>query len=556
MTSRNAIVLLIVAAGVAAGVVASARAAASPPSVEDAVRGLVESRRDPAMRWPNLADVGATLENFYSARGWAPAWLEAGRPTTPAQVTIRQLLAASDRGIAPDDLDAPRLSNVAHEMLDADRVPEIREQAEFEVALSADALRYYAALDRGRVTPERAHVDLLIPRPPLDGVGALEQLHSTTRPDTVYSRAEPQFIHYQMLLYALARFRTIGRDSGLVPLPALPKNLEAGDTYRGAPQLARLLTALGDLSDSLRVAWRGDSTYDEALAEGVRVFQSRNGQRADGVLGRSTFERLNRPFGQRLRNIELGLERWRWLPREYDAPPIFVNVPAFRLYALKGYDDRESEMLRMNVVVGKAYGHKTPLFAETMKYLVFSPYWDVPPSIAGKEIRPKAMRDASYLARNNYELVSGSNVVGSSQGNIAAIGRSVRVRQKPGPKNALGTVKFIFPNHHNVYLHDTPSSGFDEPRRDFSHGCIRVSQPQALAEWVLAGQPEWTPEKIAAARNGDRPVQVNLSEPRPVYILYSTALADEQGHAMFFPDIYDLDEPLEQLLRRGFPYPQ
>jgi murein L,D-transpeptidase YcbB/YkuD len=557
MTSRNAIVLVLIAAGVVASG-GSARAAAGlpAPSVEDAVRGLVESGRDHAMRWPDLADVQATLENFYIARSWAPAWLEGARPTVSAQVTIRQLLAASDRGIAPDDLDAAHLANVASEMLHAERTPETRELAEFEVALSADALRYFSALDRGRVSPQRAHADLLIPRPSLDGVGALERLHATNRPDTVYASAEPQFVHYQMLLYALARYRAIARDSGLVPLPRLPKNLEAGDTYRGAPQLARLLTALGDLSDSLRVAWSGDSAYDAALAEGVRAFQRRHGQRPDGVLGRSTFDRLNRPFEQRLRTIELGLERWRWLPRAYDAPPIFVNVPAFRLYALKGHDDLESEMLRMNVAVGKAYGHKTPLFAESMRYLVFSPYWDVPPSIATKEIRPKALRDASYLGRQNYELVSGSSVVASSHDNIAAIGRSVRVRQRPGPKNALGTVKFIFPNHHNVYLHDTPSGGFDEPRRDFSHGCIRVSKPRALAEWVLAGQPEWTPDKIAAAMSGDRPVQVNLAEPRPVYILYSTALADEEGHALFFPDIYDLDPPLDQMLQRGFPYPQ
>jgi murein L,D-transpeptidase YcbB/YkuD len=555
MTSRNAIVLLLIAAAVAASAgPAGAATGVAAPSVEDAVRGLVESGRHPAMQWPDLADVEATLANFYTARSWAPAWLRGGRPTTSAQATIRQLLAASDDGIEPEDLDAARLSNESREMLHAEGTPETRELAEFDVALSADALRYYSALDRGRVSPQRAHADLLIPRPSLDGVGALERC-ATSRPDTVYATAEPQFVHYQMLLYALARYRAIARGSGLVPLPSCRR------TSRPATPIAA------------RRSWRGCSPPRRPERLATHGVGRRLGVRRRARRGRASVPAPHRaarrrrpgardlrpaqpPVRGRLRAIELGLERWRWLPREYDAPPIFVNVPAFRLYALKSYDDHESEMLPMNVAVGKAYGHRTPLFAESMKYLVFSPYWDVPPSIATKEIRPKALRDASYLAGQNYELVSSTSVVESSHDNIAAIGHSVRVRQRPGPKNALGSVKFIFPNHHNVYLHDTPSGGFDETRRDFSHGCIRVSQPRALAEWVLAGQPEWTPDKITAAMNASRPVQVNLAEPRPVYILYTTAVADEAGRAMFYPDIYELDPPLDQMLRCGFPYPQ
>ena len=492
MTSRNAIVLALIAAGVvASGGSAHAAAGVPAPSLEGAVRGLVESGRDHSMRWPDLADVRATLENFYTARSWAPAWLEGGRPTTSAQVTIRQLLAASDRGIPPDDLDAAHLANVAREMLHAERAPETRELAEFEVALSADALRYFSALDRGRVSPQRAHADLLIPRPSLDGVGALERLHATDRPDTVFARAEPQFVHYQMLLYALARYRAIARDSGLVPLPKLPKNLEAGDTYRGAPQLARLLTAIGDLSDSLRVAWSGDSAYDAALAEGVRAFQRRHGQRPDGVLGRATFDRLNRPFEQRLRTIELGLERWRWLPREYDAPPIFVNVPAFRLYALKGHDDLESEMLRMNVAVGKAYRTQDAAVRRIDAIPRVQP-------VLGRSAVDRDQGDPSQGAARRLvprppELRAGErfergHVVARQHRRDRAL--ACAFASVPGPKNALGTVKFIFPNHHNVYLHDTPSGGHSraaprlqprlhprlEARRRWRHGCSPASR--------------------------------------------------------------------------------
>ena len=251
----------------------------------------------------------------------------------------------------------------------------------------------------------------------------------------------------------------------------------------------------------------------------------------------------------RIRKIELTLERFRWLPREFSAPPIIVNIPAFRLYAFSDESDREENLLMMNVVVGRAYRHQTPVFAADMTYLVFSPSWDVPQSIARSETRPAALRNPGYLARNRMELIRDGKVVPATPENITAIGTSVRVRQKPGPGNALGRVKFMLPNDHAVYLHDTPSGDlFEKDRRDFSHGCIRVADPAALASFLLRHDTTWTKQRIEAAMGKGTSTTVRLAKAVPVFIVYGTAMATERGGVLFYDDIYRLDRGLEKLL--------
>jgi murein L,D-transpeptidase YcbB/YkuD len=192
-----------------------------------------------------------------------------------------------------------------------------------------------------------------------------------------------------------------------------------------------------------------------------------------------------------------------------------------------------------------------------MTYLVFSPYWEVPKSIERKEIRPAALRNPGYLARNRMELVRGGKVVPATPDAIAAIGGSVHVRQRPGEGNSLGRVKFMLPNAHAVYLHDTPSKSlFENVRRDYSHGCIRLQSPEALAEFVLRDQPDWTAERMAQAMQSERPVTATLARRIPVLILYATAVADDTGRVFFYGDIYGHDRDLDRLLRRGFPYPR
>jgi murein L,D-transpeptidase YcbB/YkuD len=282
----------------------------------------------------------------------------------------------------------------------------------------------------------------------------------------------------------------------------------------------------------------------------VKHFQARHGLDADGVIGRTTFAQLNVPASKRVEQIEWALERWRWMPSKFDGPAILVNLPEFKLRARDG-----NEELTMRVVVGKAAGHRTPVFDGDIKHVVFRPSWSVPPNIQRNEILPKVAGDAGYLARNNYELVdsatgrvAGSSVDGDTLRRIR--NGSLRVRQKPGDHNALGLVKFLFPNDNNVYLHSTPQQAlFSRTRRDFSHGCIRVEDPVALAEWVLRGQESWSKEKIEAAINGKRDdVYVKIQRPIEVVITYATAVACENGEVNFYQDIYGHDTQLARVL--------
>ncbi len=255
--------------------------------------------------------------------------------------------------------------------------------------------------------------------------------------------------------------------------------------------------------------------------------------------------------------IALTLERWRWLPHQFTTAPIIVNIPAFRLYALSPNSDRETDMLRMDVVVGSAYDHRTPVFSDVMEYIVFAPYWDVPASIATAELIPIALRDPHILTVNRYQIVSAAGrVLPTTFASVRAVrAGTARIRQLPGGGNALGLVKFVFPNEFNVYLHDTPvKTAFQRARRDISHGCIRIAEPFALAQLLLRTVPAWDSTAIAAAMREVTPHRVDLPSPVPVHIIYATAVAREDGTVLFYDDIYKLDADLAQRLRRGYPY--
>jgi murein L,D-transpeptidase YcbB/YkuD len=299
--------------------------------------------------------------------------------------------------------------------------------------------------------------------------------------------------------------------------------------------------------------------YDGALVAAVKDFQTRHGLAADGRLGAQTVNQLNVPLSSRVEQIRLTLERWRWVPYEFSTPPIVVNIPEFRLRAFEG---NGKIALQMNVIVGRAYRHETPVFERDMKYVVFRPYWNVPRSILRSEIMPAVRGDRGYIAKKNYEVITPQGVVVPSgeinDDVLARLGAgNLMVRQKPGPSNALGLVKLMFPNEYSVYLHSTPSPQlFSQSRRDFSHGCIRVEHPAELAAWVLRNNSEWSLDRVRAAmQSGKDNVQVNLTEPVPVLILYGTAVVDDQGRVHFFEDIYGFDAKLKKALVKGYPYP-
>ena len=334
----------------------------------------------------------------------------------------------------------------------------------------------------------------------------------------------------------------------------MKSSVKPGEAYAGAAALRARLELLGDLAPGDHAG--AGEVFDADLSTGVRAFQARHGLNADGVLGKGTLAALNVPLTQRIRQISLTLERWRWLV-PFKTPPIIVNIPQFQLFAFRSTEDRVADILQMHVIVGRTFAStQTPVFEGDMRYVVLRPYWDVPYSITRKEMLPKIHANPGYLARQHLELVNGqgdnSPVVPPTPQNLELLAAGkLRLRQGPGEDNALGLVKFMFPNSYNVYLHSTPAHQlFKESVRAFSHGCIRVADPLSLATLVLKDAPgDWTREKIEAAMNGTATsLRINLTQPINVLILYATALATEGGPVLFFEDLYGYDKKLERQL--------
>jgi murein L,D-transpeptidase YcbB/YkuD len=517
-----------------------------------ALEPLVEVSRLEEMRWPDFTDYRKHLRNFYAPRAYEPAWVVNGRPTPQALAVIAILDAADAKGINAVDYDATRwparIASLPRASADA--------VARFDLALSASLMRYISDLHIGRINPRNLRFELDIETKKYYLPHLLDEIRVGPDPHTILDTIEPPYDEYTRLQAALATYRRLAAEAGTeAPLPEV-KSLKAGEPYAALPQLAKRLQRVGDLPQNANVDAK---VYGGALVDAVKRFQARHGLEPDGVVSARTLKQLNVPLGVRARQIEWALERWRWAPADFERPPIVVNIPEFVLRAWN--DERGHAAMTMRVVVGQTLSHQTPVFEAAMRYLVFRPYWNVPPTIQSKELVPHAAKDPDYLERNGYELVTADGQpLKSARVDAATLARlrsyDLSVRQKPGPNNALGLVKFMFPNQNNVYLHSTPSQTlFSRSRRDFSHGCVRVEDPTALAAWVLRDQPQWTPEKIKAAMNGKEPSQVNLKSPIPVLIIYTTATVDDEGKIHFFEDIYGHDATLQNALAAGYPYP-
>jgi murein L,D-transpeptidase YcbB/YkuD len=364
----------------------------------------------------------------------------------------------------------------------------------------------------------------------------------------------PQLGQYRKLQRILHRYRQLAADTLLGPIP-LKGAIRPGQAFAGLQALAHRLVAVGDLRLE-DFPHDSDSLYEGALVGAVRRFQQRHGLDRDGVLGRATIAAINTPFSHRVREIELALERLRWLPPIGRQPFIVVNIPQFELVAFDSSSETAPPAVNMRVIVGKALRTRTPVMLEQMRYIEFRPYWNVPRSILVNEILPAVRRNPKYLQLNDMEMVgpqdrpAGDRVGGDEVG--ALLRGTLRVRQRPGPENSLGLIKFVFPNASNVYLHGTPHMQlFERTRRDFSHGCIRLEHPEALAVWLLRDQPGWNLEQVQSAMNAERSSRLLLSHPVPVVIFYTTAVVRSDGSAWFYADIYGHDRELDEALRAG-----
>lgn len=548
---RNSRLAIALVAALAAGYSADSAAQAAAGVADQIARAIPAGNSLPGRKSPDHGAAQA-LRTVYARTANAPLWSRDGHPTTQAEGVLRELQNADAYGLRSQDYAAAAIAQLAG-TTGAPAGADAR-WAQFDVRLSGAALAFMSDLHYGRVDPKSAGFNLQAAHQELDLAGNLQALAGSTDVSRQFASVEPPFHHYHLLKEHLSLYLKLAQQPELTQLPAVAATLKPGSSYAGAPALRRLLSALGDLPPGNQ-APASDTTFDEGLSAGVRSFQQRHGLPPDGALGKATFKALTTPLAQRVRQIDLTLERWRWLP-PFQTPPIIVNIPQFRLFDFRTTEDRVADILQMDVIVGKTFPRmQTPVFESNMTYVVIRPYWDVPRSITVNEMLPKIRANPGYLAAQRLQIVSGqsdsSPAVAPTPASIEALAAGrLRIRQLPGEDNALGLIKFMFPNNYNVYLHSTPAHRlFKESVRTFSHGCIRVSDPLALATEVLKNAPgDWTREKIAAAMNDDRTIRVNLTQPINVLILYGTALATEAGPILFFDDIYGYDKKLEREL--------
>jgi L,D-transpeptidase YcbB len=510
----------------------------APPAQEPivaAIRGIVEAGRQPLLHRPDFSDRQDSTRRLYEAATFRPLWLRSGKPTGQAAEILRALSEADRRGLSPEDYDAARLREEAARFESA-TPPAVGDAAAFDTALTVCVLRYISDAHLGRVTPGAVGFALEPEARQFDPVAFVSQLPAAEAPAQLLATLDPQFALFGSLITALAHWRELAARTDLPQVPKLPK-LHPGESDAGVGPLREFLRYIGELPSAARSP-KNARVYDPDLVTAVKRFQERQGLGADGVIGEATLSQLQIAPAGRVRQIELALERLRWLPPPEDEAFVIVNLPEFQLRGY--YRGNPSSALQLRAVVGSAsLRHTTPVLHASMQYLVFRPYWDVPPTIAQKEILPESAQDPAYFFRHHFEFHHG------------------RIRQRPGDENALGLLKFVFPNPFHVYMHDTPTKRlFAKSRRDFSHGCIRVSDAAALAEFVLRGQGTWDRQAIdTAMKSGRNNRRVYLKRSVGVYLLYSTVVVDEDGTTHFFADLYGHDARLDAVLAKGPPYP-
>jgi L,D-transpeptidase YcbB len=514
-------------------------------ALREAVAGAVAARLGAWPRRDAVAVCGESVRRLYADRAHDLMWVRDRMPTSQAAAVIDRLRRAAVHG-----LDAGEYGVVALESLQSalrGGAVATAEVARFEVSLSIAVACYAEHLHGGRVRPRQVGF-ALDGRAPLDLVALVAAVSRSDRAGDILESVAPPRPEYRWLVAALDRYRALGERLDGIVVPALPK-LEPGDVDPSVSLLRARLRDTGDLpvDGAAPVAEAAGGTpdparYDEELAVAVRRFQNRHGLTEDAVVGPRTLAALRVPMSVRVRQIELALERWRWLPRP-DRRSVVVNVPEFRVRVHEPGID--TPVLAMKVVVGSAANKtRTAVFAAEMRYLVFRPFWHVPRSIALGEMLPAASRNAGYLRGKRIEAVGDAPL---SRDALAS--GAVRLRQKPGPGNSLGLIKFMFPNRYSIYMHDTPAKNlFRHARRDFSHGCIRLEDAHAMATLLLADQG-WDAERVTAATQGRDSQRVDLDTPVPVSVFYVTAVAAPDGETWFYEDLYGHDMTLDRLLR-------
>ncbi len=491
-----------------------------------------------------------SLPSFYRARSFAPAWSAGGRPTRAVGALLRAIEEAALDGLDARDYHLEPLRALVGRGPRA-TVPEL---ADLDLLATDAFLVLGSHLLHGRVDPVQVRAEWLANRRGADMAAVLAEALEGDAVAEALDRLRPSQPRYARMREALARLRQVEASGGWPRLGDGP-TLRVGDTGPRVRTLRARLAASGDLVDEGDEA-AAEDVFDPTLEAAVRRFQSRHGLDADGVVGAGTRAALDVPVGARIERLVVNLERWRWLPAELGRRHILVNIPD---YAVVVREDGVP-VLRLRAIVGRAY-RQTPVFTASMGYLVLSPFWHVPPGIAANDQLPLIRANPSAIAaqrmtlldRRTNAVVDPATIDWSSM-TAERFNQEYRLRQDPGPANALGDVKFMFPNTWNVYLHDTPARElFGSTERAFSSGCIRVDRPLELAAWLLRELPGWDADRIRRTVDARTETTVTLPAPVPVHLQYLTAFVDDEGLLHFRRDLYERDAAVLAALRSDPP---
>jgi murein L,D-transpeptidase YcbB/YkuD len=528
----------------------AARAAISQPDVaanvlsdpRNAIEGAIGSAETTVVDGVVLK--AGQVRDLYAARGWFPLWIDVdGRLDQRVGPIIARLAKADEEGLTPDDYYVEQLQGLT-------RSADPRDAVAAEILLSAAVMRYGADVHSGRLVPRDIDKTYDITPKPVDRAALATAASMLPDPDAFLADLAPKHAMYQQLKSALGGYEALAA-AGWPTLPAAGDSVRPGQESDRVPVLRARLAATGefagDPADKSRL-------YDPVLVAAVEQFQTKHGLKPDGILGRSTVTTLNKQGADRMEQIIASMERLRWLPDDLGPDYIMVNLAAYSMNVVA-----DGKLVRsMDVVVGQS-DKQTPLFNSALTYLEFNPTWTVPPSIASKEYLPKLRNDPTYLSSRNYKLFSGwgggSREMSDGSVDWQGVGaggmRNLRIRQEPGPGNALGKVKFMMANNWAVYLHDTPSkSFFRQANRALSHGCVRLQDPIWLADYLLQGSPDWKADKRARVMGSWTPTtRINLPAAMPLYLVYQTAWIDQTGEVAFRNDVYGIDAKVMNALK-------
>lgn len=520
------------AAALAVGLWSAQPAGASHVDPSEVIRDHIERAHDVGLLSIGPAKIRAhqDVAEFYEQRGFQRAWTDL-KDVEAMKEAINDSIAD---GLNPADLNADTISALSKPA--GEDIPE--RDADLDVLLTDALFTLAHHLAYGKVDPETLDRNWNLRRP-LSKISSkeVEEALGTDSIKAFFDRQRPDSSYYRTLRAALRSHRQIAASGGWPSVPP-GESLKPGMTGTRVVVLRRRLAASGDLV----VPWTQDpAVFDAELEDAVRHFQERHGLEADGVVGKNTLAALNVSVEERIDQIRVNLERARWVLRTLSDEFVVINIAGFRAYFVR---DRKI-LWQSRAIVGRPY-RKTPLFTAHMTYVVINPTWTVPPTILRNDVLPKIRKDVGYLSRENIRVIDrNGRIVDPSTINwpqISARGFPYRLVQQPGPGNALGRIKFMFPNRHAVYLHDTPHQKlFERPDRTFSSGCIRLQDPLGLADLVLAGDPEWTRAKVEQIIASGEMTTVNLKRRMPVLVLYWTVDPDPTGTVRFWPDVYDRD---------------